>query len=247
MKNFYTVIIGSELLNGRRTDAHFKFVNDELLKRGFEQKASFVIKDQPKFIEDIFQLIKNDEDSVMFCFGGIGSTPDDYTRQCAANVFGDGKLYEHPQLKQMILDQFGQEAYPHRIRMSQLAKNASLLKNVVNNISGFSLENRFFFTPGFPQMAHPMVCEALDKFYAKNQTIYRNTMTVFCSENALINFMQKLPEDIDFSSLPRFVGEARETDISIASYDKNLSDKWFNLFIEEIENLNIEYKILGEN
>jgi molybdopterin-biosynthesis enzyme MoeA-like protein len=244
MKNFYTVIIGSELLNGRRSDAHFKFVNDELLKRGFEQKASFVIKDEPKFIEDIFQLIKNDEDSVMFCFGGIGATPDDYTRQCAANVFGDGKLYEHQTLKQMILDQFGDDAYPHRIKMSQLALGVGLLKNVVNNISGFSIEDRFFFTPGFPEMAHPMVCEALDKFYIKNQTIYRNTLKAFCSENSLINFMQKLPEDIDFSSLPKIIGDKRETDISIASYDKDKSDKWFGLFIEEIKSLNIEYKLI---
>jgi molybdopterin-biosynthesis enzyme MoeA-like protein len=244
MKNFYTVIIGSELLNGRRVDKHFKFVNDELLKRGFEQKASFVIKDTPPFIEDIFKLVKNDENSVMFCFGGIGATPDDYTRQCAANVFGDGKLYEHKTLEKMILDQFGDEAYPHRIRMSHLPQNAGLLKNVVNNISGFSLENRFFFTPGFPEMAHPMVLEALDNFYAKNNTIYRNTLRAFCSENSLINFMQKIPEDIDFSSLPKILGETRETDISIASYDKELSDKWFKLFIEEIENLNIKYELI---
>ena len=36
--NFYSVIIGTELLNGRRKDAHFEFLNQELLKRGWEQK-----------------------------------------------------------------------------------------------------------------------------------------------------------------------------------------------------------------
>ena len=66
--NFYSVIIGTELLNGRRQDAHFSFLNKELLKRGWEQKASFVIKDEPPFIEDIFRLIKKDPDAVMFCF-----------------------------------------------------------------------------------------------------------------------------------------------------------------------------------
>ena len=43
--NFYSVIIGTELLNGRRKDAHFSFLNEELLKRGWEHKASFVIID----------------------------------------------------------------------------------------------------------------------------------------------------------------------------------------------------------
>ena len=90
--NFYSVIIGTELLNGRRKDAHFSFLNNELLKRGWEQKASFVIKDEPSFIEDIFRLIKNDPDAVLFSFGGIGSTPDDYTRPCAANVFTNAEL-----------------------------------------------------------------------------------------------------------------------------------------------------------
>jgi molybdopterin-biosynthesis enzyme MoeA-like protein len=244
MINFYSVIIGSELLNGRRVDKHFKFLNDELLKRGYEQKASFVIKDEPPFIEEIFQLIKNDKNSVMFCFGGIGSTPDDYTRQCATNVFADKKLYIHKKLESMIIEQFKDDAYPHRINMAQLPKEAKLLKNVVNNVSGFSLEDRFFFMPGFPEMSHPMTISAMDKFFIKNDNIYRNTLTAFCSENLLIDFMKKLPEDIDFSSLPRYIGDKRETDISIASYNEELSNKWFNLFTDEIKRLNIEYKII---
>jgi molybdopterin-biosynthesis enzyme MoeA-like protein len=82
--NFYSVIIGTELLNGRRKDAHFSFLNQQLLKRGWEQKASFVIDDKPSFIEDIFNLVKNDPEAVLFSFGGIGATPDDHTRQAAA-------------------------------------------------------------------------------------------------------------------------------------------------------------------
>ena len=64
--NFYSVIIGTELLNGRRLDAHFAFLNKELLKRGWEHKASFIIDDEPPFIEDIFNLIKKDPKAVMF-------------------------------------------------------------------------------------------------------------------------------------------------------------------------------------
>ena len=57
--NFYSVIIGTELLNGRRKDGHFDFFNKELLKRGWTQKANFVIKDDPKFLEDVYNLIKS--------------------------------------------------------------------------------------------------------------------------------------------------------------------------------------------
>ena len=69
--NFYSVIIGTELLNGRRKDVHFAFLNQELLKRGWEHKASFVIEDDKELMLKIFNLIKSDEHSVMFCFGEI--------------------------------------------------------------------------------------------------------------------------------------------------------------------------------
>lgn len=95
VSNFYSVIIGTELLNGRRNDAHFAFINRELRKRGWEQKANFVIVDKPEFIEDIFALIKKDTNAVLFCFGGIGSTPDDYTQVCASNSFTNSKMQYH--------------------------------------------------------------------------------------------------------------------------------------------------------
>ena len=170
--NFYSVIIGTELLNGRRKDAHFAFLNQQLLSRGWEQKASFVINDDTNLMENIFNLIKSDPNSVMFCFGGIGSTPDDYTRQIAANAFTNGAMEFHETALENILTKFGQEAYPHRINMAYLPINAKLLKNVVNNVSGFYLDDRFFFTPGFPSMSQAMVVEALNKLYPKHK---RNT------------------------------------------------------------------------
>jgi len=90
--NFYSVIIGTELLNGRRKDAHFAFLNEQLLKRGWTHKASFVIEDDTKLMENIYNLIKADKNSVMFSYGGIGATPDDYTRQIAAKVFREGEM-----------------------------------------------------------------------------------------------------------------------------------------------------------
>ncbi len=243
MKNFYTVIIGSELLNGRRKDSHFEFVNKELLKRGFEQKASFVIKDEPKFIEEVFNFVKNDENSVMFSFGGIGATPDDYTRVASANVFSEAKMEINQKAKELIINQFGDKAYPHRVNMAYLPINAGLLKNVINNVAGYYLDERFFFVPGFPEMAHPMIIEALEKFYPKAKEKFRKTLTIDCSENNLINLMQTLPNDIDFSSLPQILDDRRRVVISLADYDLSKVEKYFNLFINEAKKFNFEYTI----
>ena len=239
--NFYSVIIGTELLNGRRLDAHFSFLNKELLKRGWEQKANFVIKDEPAFIEDIFKLIKNDPDAVMFSFGGIGSTPDDFTRKCAANVFTDGKMNVDDTAKQRILDRFGEESYPHRITMANLPLNAGLLHNVVNNIPGFSLEGKYFFTPGFPSMSQSMVIEALDTYYPKNKEKFRFFLKADCSENELIELMKQIPQSIDFSSLPHIENEKRTVVISVGSYDKTEAEFYFKLFVDLLNERGIKF------
>lgn len=244
--NFYSVIIGSELLNGRRLDSHFKFLNDELLKRGWEQKASFVIKDEPSFIEDIFKLVRKDPDAVMFSFGGIGATPDDYTRQSAANVFTNGKMQEHPQAKKYILDKFGNEAYPHRINMAMLPIDAGLLKNVITNVPGFYLEKKYFFVPGFPSMAQSMIIEALDKYYPKNKKKIRYSLKAFCSENNIIDTMKKIPQEVDVSSLPQINGDKRAVVISVASYEKEEAKKYFDLFTEFFEKENIKFILKDE-
>ena len=240
--NFYSVIIGTELLNGRRKDAHFAFLNSELLKRGWEHKGSFVIKDEPALMENIYKLIQNDPNSVMFSFGGIGATPDDYTRQCAANVFTDGKMEVNEGAKKAILDRFGEEAYPHRINMANLPLNAGLLKNIVTNVPGFYLEKRFFFVPGFPSMAQHMIIEALDKFYPSN-TIkqYRLVLSAYCSENDLINVMQDISDKVDLSSLPIIEGDKRYCIISISSTSEENTKNEFSKFTQFCDKNNIQY------
>lgn len=240
--NFYSVIIGTELLNGRRVDAHFSFLNKELLKRGWTHKASFVIKDEPPFMEAIFRLIKEDENSVMFCFGGIGATPDDYTRQSAANVFTNGNMEVNIGAKEAILDKFGNDAYPNRIQMANLPLDAKLLKNVVTNVPGFYLQNRFFFVPGFPSMAQSMIIEALDKHYNKNnKKTYSLTLSAYCSENDLISTMKNISKDVDMSSLPIIEGENRYAIINISSNNENLTKQEFEKFTTYCKDNNIKY------
>jgi len=246
--NFYSVIIGTELLNGRRKDAHFAFLNEQLLKRGWTHKASFVIEDDTKLMENIYNLIKADENSVMFSYGGIGATPDDYTRQIAAKVFRDGEMEYHEKAQELIINQFGDEAYPHRIEMGNLPINAKLLKNVVNNVAGFYLDDRFFFTPGFPSMSQAMAIEALDKHYSKNDLVkYRKTLTAFCGENDLISLMKELPSEIELSSLPKIIDDKRQVVLSLSSLEQTLLDNSFQEFIDFCEEKNIKYILEDTN
>lgn len=245
MAAFYTVIIGTELLNGRRKDGHFPVVNRELLDRGWEHRGNLVIADKPPLIEAAFRLVKEDPDAVMFSFGGIGSTPDDYTRQAAANVFGGGKLVVQPEALALIEERFGEEARPHRVKMAQLPPGAGLLANPVNRVPGFYLEERYFFVPGFPKMAHPMVKEALDRFFPAGERRIRKGFWAECSENDLIHLMARVPEHLELSSLPRIEGEHRSVVISLAGRDEEEVDKGLENFLQYLEEKRIPFR-MGE-
>ena len=117
--------------------------------------------------------------------------------------------------------------------MAYLPINAKLLKNVVNDVAGFYLEDRFFFTPGFPSMSQSMVLEALDKYYSNsNIKKYRKTLTINTSENDLIDTMKKISSQLEFSSLPKIIGEQRKVVISIAGYNQDEVDFAFKLFLD---------------
>ena len=242
--NFYGCIIGSEILNGRREDKHFEFLKNELQKYGHELFASFIIKDDENLIKKIYKLIKDDESGVMFSFGGIGATPDDLTRAIAAEVFTSKPLERHKIFEQDIIDRFGGEAYPHRIHMSDLPQNSKLLFNSINNMSGFSLEDRYFFTPGFPQMSHPMISAVIEKLFSNSVQKYRLTLLAQTSENTLINIMEQVSPDIELSSLPMLKDAKASVEISLQSTDKLNVEKYFKLFTDYLDASNITYNLI---
>jgi len=241
--NFYTVIIGTEILNGRRKDKHFEFVKNELAKYGHELFASFIIKDDVDLITRTYEMVKSDKDAVMFSFGGIGSTPDDLTREIASKVFRNSPLKTDEKFKEDVIKQFGDGAYPHRIHMADLPPDVELLFNPVNNMSGFSLDRRFFFVPGFPSMAHPMLEAVIKKYFSHAEKKYRYTLLAKTSEETLISLMQQLPKSIELSSLPIFIDSKPNVELSLSGENKAEVQHYFQLFIDELERLGIAYNL----
>jgi len=241
--NFYIVIIGTEILNGRRQDKHFEFVKNELAKYGHELFASFIIKDDINLITKTYNMIKKDKDAVMFSFGGIGSTPDDLTREIASKVFRNSSLKTHEKFKEDVIKQFGDSAYPHRIHMADLPPDVDLLFNPINNMSGFSIDQRFFFVPGFPSMAHPMIEKTIEKNFSHTTQKYRYTLLAKTSEETLITLMQTLPQSVELSSLPIFIDGKPNVELSLSGTHKNEIEHYFKLFINELKKKHIYYKI----
>jgi molybdopterin-biosynthesis enzyme MoeA-like protein len=159
---FGAFIIGDELLVGKRQDKHLPFVIEALAKRGLRLSWAHYLGDEPERLTAALRSSFSTKD-IVFSFGGIGATPDDHTRQCAAAA-ASVELKLHPEAEREIRARFAGEATPQRLAMGEFPLGSSIIPNPVNRIPGFSL-GEHHFVPGFPQMAWPMVEWVLDSRY----------------------------------------------------------------------------------
>jgi len=242
-QKFFTLIIGTEILNQRRTDAHFDFISKALTEKGHKLTGSFVIEDNPALIIQTIKFIASQPNPVLFSFGGIGSTPDDHTRKCAAIALRGGEFVVHEEAKKIIEEKLGDNAYPHPIKMAELPKGADLLDNPVNKIPAFSLDERYFFMPGFPEMSHPMVKKILNKLIPEKKETFRHTLTAECKENIFIELMEQTPSNVEVSSLPKLLDIGWSVSLSVASDDAQATKETFGQYIALLEKYNIPYTL----
>ena len=242
-KNFFALIIGTEILNRRRVDAHFDFVTKALSEKGYKLTGSFIIEDDPELIIQTIRFIASQKDAILFSFGGIGSTPDDHTRKCAAIALRNGEFVIHEEAKKIIVDKLGDKAYPHSVKMAELPKGSDLLDNPVNKMPAFSLDERYYFMPGFPEMSHPMVSNILKKHIPHKQAIFRHTLTAHCKENIFIELMENMPKEVEFSSLPKLYSDGWRVSISVASANETLAQESFDQYIQLLETSSIVYAL----
>jgi molybdopterin-biosynthesis enzyme MoeA-like protein len=159
---FGAFIIGDEIIVGKRQDKHLTFIIGALAKRGLRLSWAQYLGDDPGRLTAALRNSFSTRD-VVFSFGGIGATPDDHTRQCAAAAL-NVSLKLHPEAEKEIRGRFGGETTPERLAMGEFPAGATIIPNPVNRIPGFSL-GEHHFVPGFPQMAWPMVESLLDTRY----------------------------------------------------------------------------------
>ncbi len=173
---FGLIIIGDEILSGKREDKHLPKVIELLGRRGLGLHwARYVGDDPSRITADLKHAFASGD--VVFSCGGIGATPDDHTRQCAAAALGL-PLVLHPQARDLILERMREVAAEkglpfeperddnrHRLNMGTFPQGAQIIPNPYNKIAGFSVQT-VFFVPGFPVMAWPMIEWVLDHRFA---------------------------------------------------------------------------------
>ena len=172
---FGLIIIGDEILSGKRSDKHLPKVIELLAERGLGLAWAEIVGDDRSRITALLERSFAGPDIVFSC-GGIGATPDDHTRQCAAAALGV-PLALHPEGKLLVQERIRDTAREagleadldapenlQRLKLAEFPLGATLIPNPYNRIPGFSVA-RHHFVPGFPVMAWPMIAWVLDTHY----------------------------------------------------------------------------------
>ncbi|MGM0564791.1 MAG: competence/damage-inducible protein A [Pseudomonadota bacterium] len=162
MMRFGLIVVGDEILTGRRRDVHLSGVIDILAEARQPLSWARYVSDD---LADLSQALRESFASgdTVFVTGGIGATPDDRTRQAAADAL-QRPLLPHPEGVAILEEVFEGDIYPNRVHMAHFPEGAELIPNPVNRVSGFSIENHYF-VPGFPKMAHPMLRWVMGEYY----------------------------------------------------------------------------------
>jgi molybdopterin-biosynthesis enzyme MoeA-like protein len=204
---FGLVIVGDEILSGKRADKHLPKLIELLAARGLQLAWAEYVGDAPARITATLRRAFGSGDVVFSC-GGIGATPDDHTRQCAGAALGV-PLQLHPQAERLIRERMQDVARErgvayeperpdniHRLNMGVFPQGARIVPNPYNKIPGFSVGD-VHFVPGFPVMAWPMMEWVLDEYYRElfhRQPYVEKSVIVYGSMEATLT---PLMEDVE--------------------------------------------------
>jgi len=211
--HFGLIIVGDEILSGKRADKHMPKVIELLAARGLSLSYTDYVGDNPARLTATLQRAFASGDMVFSC-GGIGATPDDHTRQCAGAALGrELALHEgaaaliHERMQDVAREQ-GVAYEPeradnlHRLNMGVFPQGAEIIPNPYNKIPGFSClgegGGRVHFVPGFPVMAWPMMEWVLDRYYQDHfhsaPQVERSVIVFGAMESSLTPLMEQIEQ-----------------------------------------------------
>ena len=204
LPRFGLFVVGDEILSGKRSDRHLTRVVELLRARGLGLAWAQYLPDERDSLVEAFRRSLAGSDVVFSC-GGIGSTPDDHTRQAAAAALGR-ELVLHPEAAALIAARCAELGQPdmttpenrQRLTMGEFPEGARIIPNPFNRIPGFAIA-RHYFVPGFPAMAWPMLESVLDAEYVAHfnaEPIAERSLLIFGTpESALVPMMLGVERD----------------------------------------------------
>jgi len=266
---FGLIIVGDEILSGKRSDKHLSKVIELLGERGLRLAWAEIVGDDPARITALLQRTFDGGDTVFSC-GGIGATPDDHTRQCAAAALGV-PLALHPEGKLLMQERIRDSAREagtesdldapenlQRLKLVEFPAGAALIPNPYNRVPGFSVARHagapHHFVPGFPVMAWPMIAWVLDTHYSElfhREPHRERALLVYEQAEAVLTpLMERLESvypDVNVFSLPSVGDDKTRRHIELGVKGRPAQvDAAFDDMCAELTRMNAEYQLLQD-
>ena len=248
-RTFGAIIIGDEILSGKRQDKHFAKITEMLGARGLRLSWVEYLGDDRERLAATFKRTMAAGDVVFSC-GGIGNTPDDHTRQAVAAALGVNLELHREGFEELKVRFKDEEITEQRRQLVTFPAGVDIIPNPFNRIPGF-MANDHYFVPGFPQMAHPMIEWALDTFYkdqfkAVDGMVEKALLLTGPNayESALLDLMERIVKDypaLRLFSLPSMQDkERRHLELGVEG-EPDLVDQAMAEILSEVEKRGITW------
>ncbi len=212
---YFLVISGEELLEGKRQDAHIFSITNSLKKIGLFCRQCIVTGDRMKEVTEIISHAF-EKVPVILMTGGLGPTVDDITREALSTAMNI-ELHEDPGALQMIEDRFksmGRTMSENNKCQALVPVDGFFIKNPNGTAPGLVFDNGqkiAIALPGPPRELVPMIQNEVVPYLSKRFSglkTHLSRMIRFCclGESTIDSIVRKQTEhddDISISSLSR--------------------------------------------
>jgi molybdenum cofactor synthesis domain-containing protein len=201
------IVVGNEVLSGDTADTNGNYLAKRLSEIGHRLRLIITIPDTfDAFDEYVKPLI--DRFDLIFTSGGIGSTPDDITREAVAGIFGRKLILSDEALKKLE-DFYGDRLNDNAKIMALIPEGATLVSNSRTGAPGFKLENVYCFA-GVPQIFQDMFEVVAPVLGGK--PLHKLVFKTIIGESRFADIMREACTqfpDVEIGSYPRLSEEFR--------------------------------------
>ncbi len=197
------LIVGNEILTGKIEDRNTSFLGRELFGLGIRLERVVICPDEIERIARELNALRSEHD---FCFtsGGVGPTHDDITIDAVAAAF-DVPLLRSPDFVLLIQEHFGEKTTEEHLRMANVPRGATLVRNGKLRWPTIRMEN-VFVLPGVPELFRAKF-EGLREQLDVGHRFFSEAVYTRCDEGeiaALLNRLTEAHPSVTIGSYVRF-------------------------------------------
>ena len=227
------VSVGDELLRGETVDTNKAYLCRELTQRGVTVKRAFTLPDDRTVIAGLLREVRNTVEHVLVS-GGIGPTPDDVTRQAAAEACDRDLVYDEVALREYAARR-GVELNAGQREMCRLPAGCRLVWCEFPTPPGFIVEN-ICVLPGVPLILQAMWREIAEEY--RGVPWHEVQFQTRRGESRWAHLMQRYLEQypgVTIGSYPQ-MADHWFVELRVRGHDRPLVERVAREFQEAIEN-----------